>query len=170
MYHADEKLNIIEEAPKGKGGDILEHILLWNGEVVPGPCSNLVVKRKCFDQGCLFDSSFSTAADQDFCIQLASKYKGAYIDQVLWKYRYIASSMSRNVSVMEKDHIGVFNKAKSNGLFKSRPFQRQCFSNLYLIIAGSWWVNGENKLRALWFIIRGIAICPSNISKLIAKL
>tara|TARA_Y100001954_G_scaffold57286_1_gene61741 strand:+ start:1204 stop:2067 length:864 start_codon:yes stop_codon:yes gene_type:complete len=169
MYHADNELNIIEEAPKGCGGNILDKILLWEGEVVPGPCSNLLIRKKCIDSGCVYDPEFSTAADQDFCIQLAAKHQGAYIDKVLWKYRYIASSMSRNVMVMEKDHIGVFKKAEKNKLYKNNAFKRECFSNLYMILAGSWWVNGGNKLRGIYFIGKSLLTYPSNIKKLLSK-
>ena len=135
---------------------------------MPGPCSNLIIRKECVS-GCYFDPLFSTAADQDYCIQLASKFKGAYISEPLWKYRFIASSMSRNLFVMEKDHIGVFKKANQNKLFKSFWFKQKCFSNLYLILAGSWWVNGQNKSRAIYFIVLSFISYPSNALSFMLK-
>ena len=157
------------KAPRGIQGEFLDLILLWESEVVPGPCSNIVFRRKCYDEGIFFDRRFSTAADQDFTIQLAARYKGYYINKPLWKYRVLEQSMSRNISIMEKDHIGVYQKAKRLGLFRSFWFKQRCFSNLYLILAGSWWKNGNDKLKGLYFILKALLYYPLNIKKLIVK-
>lgn len=170
MYEADENLHKMGIAANGKTGNTLELILKWEGEVVPGPCSNIVFRKKCIEDGCSFDKALSTAADQDFTLQLASKYKSCYINKPLWNYRILSNSMSRNIAVMEKDHIGVYKKAEKNNLFKSFLFKQQCFSNLYLILAGSWYVNGKNKQRAIFFALRSILTYPPNIIKLIAKI
>ncbi|PCJ89757.1 MAG: hypothetical protein COA57_00970 [Flavobacteriales bacterium] len=170
MLSIDKNGNQLQYPEVGKNYKILENILLWNGEVVPGPGSNIITKKKCFDEGVIFDPNFSTAADQDFTIQLASKYQGKRIPEKLWYYRVIASSMSRNMEVMEKDHIGVYKKAAKNNLFKSFWFKQKCFSNLYLILAGSWWKDGNNKSRGLSFIFKSLIIYPPNIIKLVAKL
>lgn len=169
MYAVNEQLQNRSYAPKGKDNNFLENILAWNGEVVPGPSSNLVVKRKCFIEGLRFDPQFSSAADQDITLYLAAKYKGQRIAEPLWLYREIASSMSRNISVMEKDHIGVYQKAYYNGLFKSFWFKQKCFANLYYILAGSWWVNGHNKKRGLRFLLKALLAYPPIAIKLIKK-
>lgn len=165
----DEKSELIRTKTNGRGDHVLENILLWNGEVVPGPCSNLVFRKKLLDAGLAFDPEFSTAADQDFCLQLAGKYKSIFLPEALACYRILENSMSRNVAVMEKDHIGVYKKAERNHLFHSASFKRKCFSNLYLILAGSWWVNGKNKKRALLFMWKSVMNRPANIFKLVKK-
>lgn len=153
----------------GDDDSILMHYLLWNRTVVPGPCSNVIVKRKCLENGLRFDSQFSTAADQDFCFNLSAKFKGKRIAKELWNYRILSNSMSRNIAVMEKDHIGVYKKAAKNGLFHSFGFQQKCFSNLYLILAGSWWKDGNNKLRGSYFIVKALLIYPPNVVKVIKR-
>lgn len=170
MYHADANLKETEVAPKGTDENMLEKILLWESEVIPGPCSSVIVRKKCFDEGVSFDKELSTAADQDFTLQLASRYKGRRIPEPLVTYRLSSNSMSRNIAVMERDHILVYRKAAKNGMFYSDAFRRKCFSNLYIILAGSWWVNGNNKIRGLYFIVRAISIYPKNISRLIKKI
>lgn len=170
MYLGDPQMNRIGIAPIGRDDSILENILLWEGEVVPGPCSNMVLKRKCIDAGLRFDTDLSTAADQDYTLQLAAKFKGKYIEEPLWTYRTLPGSMSRNIKVMEKDHIHVYRKAARNKLFHSFTFRRKCFSNLYMILAGSWWVNGGNKLRGTYFIMRSLISYPPHIIKLLSKL
>lgn len=170
MYLTDEKDQKRSLAPLGTDQNILDNILLWEEEVVPGPCSNIVVRRTFIEQGIKFDPDLSTAADQDFCIQLASKMRGAIIKEPLWAYRVLGNSMSRNIAVMEKDHTHVFKKAKKNKLFHSFWFKQKCFSNLYLILAGSWWINGNNKLRGSYFILRSLLSYPPNIFTLLQKL
>jgi glycosyltransferase involved in cell wall biosynthesis len=166
---ADENGTITGPAPKGKAEKLLENILLWNGEVIPAPCSNLVVRSKCFDEGVRFDAEFSTAADQDLTLQLCGRYNGFYLAKTLVIYRVLGNSMSRNIAVMEKDHIGVYRKAARNGLFASPGFRRRCFSNLYLILAGSWWVNGGNKKRGLYFLLKSFFTWPRQLPNILRK-
>jgi len=146
----------------------LKSLLLWDSRVLTAP-SGIVFKRKCFDEGLRFDKKFSTAADQDFTIQLASKYKGFHINKSLWRYRILNNSMSHNIAVMEKDHIGVFKKAAKNKLFKSFWFKQECFANLYWILAGSWWKDGNNKLRGMYFILRALFANPFSFVRIFRK-
>ena len=138
--------------------------------MVPGPCSNVLVRRSYLGEDIKFDENFSTAADQDYTIQLAAKGgKAKRIPEPLWNYRVLSHSMSRNIAVMEKDHIGVFLKAEDNNLYKSNSFKRKCFSNLYLILAGSWWINGNNKIKGIRYIVKSILAYPQNVNKLLKK-
>ena len=155
----------------GKGKDVLRNILLWNGEVVPGPCSNiLVTKDLIMNSNIRFDEHLSTAADQDFSIQLASKSEPGFIEEPLWCYRHHCKSMSRTILLMEKDHMRVYSKCEQLNLFPTLWFRRQCFANLYVVLAGSWWINGENKWRGTLFMFWAIAEYPPVIFKLVTKL
>lgn len=170
MYEIDENSDIQGIAPEGTDINILDNILLWNGEVVPGPCSNIVLRKSCI-QKVLFDTNLSTAADQDFCIQLvANGFKGLRIPEPLWKYRVLSNSMSRNISVMEKDHIKVFKKAQQTKLFKSKIFEKNCFSNLYLILAANWWGNGKNKMLGIKYLFMSIITYPPNVLRVLERM
>lgn len=171
MNAINEQSQLLNDLPdKGTDKDILKSILLWETEVVPGPCSNIIVERSKLGETIRYDATLSTAADQDFCLQMASQgLKGVLIEEPLWNYRILGNSMSSNVKVMENDHIKVYKKARRNGLFDSFLFQQKCFSNLYLILAGSWWVNGQNKMRGLFFIIKSLIYYPPNIIKLLIR-
>ena len=157
-----------KEKELNKTGNILDSILLWDGRALTAP-SGIVFRRQCYTNGLKFDRQFSTAADQDLVIQLASKYKGYHINKPLWRYRILGNSMSHDIAVMEKDHIGVYKKAAINKLFKSFWFKQQCFSNLYWILAGSWWKDGNNKKRGLYFIVRALIANPFSIVKIFNK-
>jgi glycosyltransferase involved in cell wall biosynthesis len=169
-YQCDADLNIIQVNPAGTDINMLDKLLRWDGEVVPAPCSNMIIRKTCFQEGLCFDLTLSTAADMDLCIQLSSRFKGRYIDKPLIKYRILATSMSRNIPVMEKDHTALLKKCEASGLLEGFWFRQKCFSNLYLILAGSWWVDGKNKIRALFFMLRAVLAYPPSLIHLISKI
>ena len=168
MYNCDEILNIKEIAISGTDQNILENILLWNGEVIPGPCSNILLKRRCIlDSSIRFHSKLSNLADQHFCVLLAQKYKGRHIKQPLWKYRILKGSMSRSIQILEKDSISAYEIYSELNVFKSFWFKQKCFSNMYYMLAGSWWKDGKNKSRGMYFILRAIINYPPIILNII---
>lgn len=170
MYDADQDMKVIRVAPSGRDDNILENILLWEGEVVPGPCSNIVVRSDFIQRQIKFDRNLSTAADQDFCIQLAAQgWRAHHIKSPLWKYRILEGSMSKNIGVMESDHIYVFRKAESQSLYRSFLFKRKCFSNLFLILGVNWWVHGNDRKRALLFMVKSFLQYPPVIWKIVLK-
>ncbi len=171
MNMMDENSVFKGQTEDGTDINLFEHYLLWDRTVVSGPCSNIVIKRHCFEKSYLrFDPTFSTAADQDFCFNLSSKYAGKRISKGLVNYRIHSNSMRRNIKVMEKDHIGVYYKAKKNKLFRSFLFEQRCFSNLYLILAGSWWKDGNNRSRGFYFLLRSFIAFPPQLFKILKKL
>jgi glycosyltransferase involved in cell wall biosynthesis len=154
----------------GTDESLFDHLLLWDKTVIPGPSSNLVLRKECFSSSIKFDNNLSTAADQDFCFHLAHVYTGKRIPEMLCFYRILSNSMSRNMTVVEKDHIYVYKKAEANGLFKNLLFKHKCFSNMYLILAGSWWVNGRNKKKGFVFILQALVVYPFNSIKILKKI
>jgi glycosyltransferase involved in cell wall biosynthesis len=171
MYMADATLKTSSLAPVGTDRNILNNLLLWESEVVPGPCSNLMVRSKCLKEKKIsFDTKLSTAADLDFCMQLASNYKGKRIAEPLFYYRVLNNSMSKSVAAMERDQLWIYKKAVQNKLFKSFWFKQKCFSNNFLILAGSYWVNANNKKRGIYYIFRAIIAYPPSLLKLAKKL
>lgn len=147
----------------------LQSLLLWEGNIVTAP-SGLIFRRKCLESGLRFDTAFSTAADQDFCIQLASSFVPCHVPIILWQYRILENSMSRNIVRMESDHIAVFQKARNTGLMSNVKFRRICFANLYLILAGSWWKNGKNKIKGIKFILKSFFTHPKPLlTKLLCR-
>lgn len=170
MLQGDKDLLNQIQAPVGKDENILEDLLLWNGEVIPGPCSNLVIRRKCFDSGIRFNTKLTTIADQNLTVQLAFKYRGKLIKENLWVYRVLPGSMSKSLKVMEEDSVCTYSIYKKNNYFKSASFRRKCFSNMYLIVAASWWKDGNAKWRGFLFLMRAFFTSPVNTcNKLLKK-
>ncbi len=167
----DEKMQNTSPAPIGYDENIFENCLLWNGESVPGPCSNLVIKKNCFQQDLLFHPALSNIADKHFVVQLASRYKGKRIPKVLWSYRIVSGSMSKNIGLHETDTLKAYSLYKKEGFFKSRSFQQKCFSNMYLIVGASWWKDGGNKMKGAYFVFRALLAAPIHtLKKIFAKL
>ncbi len=169
--HSDENLNNQRPSPEGKDENILDDLLLWNGEVIPGPCSNILARRKCFDSGIRFDPRLSTIADQHYTVQLAAKHKGKLIKEILWIYRVLPGSMSKSLKLMEEDALMVYQLYAENNYFKSASFRRKCFSNMYMIVGASWWKDGNKKWRGLHFLALAFFSAPLNtMGKLFTKL
>lgn len=150
-------------------GDLVAKILRWEGDVIPAPPSNVVMRRSCFDSDLKWDTELSTAADQDLTIQLARRHRCQRIAEPLLTYRVRENSMSRSAQLTEQDHIRVFQKARANGDLSGTLFSRKCFANLFLIIAGTWWVNGRNRPRAILFILKAIWQYPPIIERILRK-
>ena len=168
---SDQFLQNQKAAPKGKDSNIFEDLLLWNGEVIPGPCSNMVVWRKCFDSGIRFDTNLTTIADQNFTVQISEKFKGKLIDEPLWIYRVIPGSMSKSTTLMEQDALATYNIYKKNNYFKSTFFRKKCFSNMYLIVSGSWFKDGKNFAKGLKYLLLGVIENPfTSIPTLFKKI
>ncbi len=170
IFHADESLHITGMAPRGSDVSILDQCLLWKTAPVPNPCSNVLAKRKCFLQGLRFDTRFSTAADQDFIFYLAKDFSGKLIHDNLLIYRVLPNSMSRNLMALERDHLAVYKKASNNKIFRSFAFKQRCFSNVYFMLAGNWWVNGKNKKRGMMFIFKALLANPLVFIRLMKKI
>jgi len=171
MLQGDQNLQNQTLAPIGKDANILEDLLLWNGEVIPGPSSNLLVRKKCLDAGIRFDKRLTTIADQNFTVQLASKFKGKLLNEALWVYRVLPGSMSKSLMVMEQDSLTTYAIYKENNYFKSAPFRRKCFSNMYMIVGASWWKDGNNKWKGVHFLMLAFFAAPINtIIKLLKKI
>ncbi len=138
----------------------LEDMLLSKGNYTTAP-SGIAVKKSVLHKIGGFDTNLSNNADQDFFIRiLAAGFKISYIKETLWKYRMHSNSMSKNVALLEKDLLYVFNKASKNNLFSSSLFKRRCYANVYSILAGSWWMNGNNKLRGIYFLLKAVITYP----------
>ena len=165
----DDATNQVRPAPPGRDDQILKYLLLWEGEVVPGPSSNLVIRRACYESGVRFDPNLSTTADRCFCMQLALAFIGKRIPEVLVEYRILPTSMSRNMVVTEHDNLLFYHKYAKKEFFNSFWFRQRCFSNIYLILAGSWYVQGSNLVRAWYFALRSILCYPPKLIQLINK-
>jgi len=160
----NEKSEPREEYIEANTINSADDILAWKlGYVASMGCA--IYKKSVVEKAGAFDNRLSTAADQDFHLRVAAITPIVAIDQVLFYYRIHDNNMHGNIGVMQTDHLLVFQKAKDQNLFKTGRFKRQCYANLYKIIAGSWWKQGNNKLKGIKFIFKSILIYPPIVKK-----
>ncbi|MCW8896435.1 MAG: glycosyltransferase [Flavobacteriales bacterium] len=162
-----EKLN---HQIRGENNPQLDDFLIQKANYNTNP-SGIVYKKKCFENVIGFDINLSNNADQDILIQmLAEGNTIGYIDELLWEYRIHGNNMSKNIGVLEKDTLYLFNKCANQKLFTNFWFERKCFSIMYLMLAGSWWKNGNNKLRGLYFIWLSVINYPPQLFNVLKKM
>lgn len=147
----------------------LNDMLLSKGNYTTAP-SGIAIDKNTLNTIGGFDLNLSNNADQDFFIRiLAAGHKIGYIPDALWKYRIHSASMSKNVRLLEKDILYVFNKASRNHLFHSFLFKQKCFAKVYLTLAGSWWKNGNSKTRAIYFLLKAFLTYPPELIKFLFR-
>ena len=160
----EENGNLLPEAIRTlTSKNLLNRLLLWDrGDVVPGPCSNIVAEKKLFDEGVRFDVSLSSPADRDICIQLAAVAEPAIIHEKLWQYRIHSQSMSNQNLKVAKEVMVFIKKMKNSTLFESRDVKRKALSNLYYMLAG-YYNNNGHKFSGLKYFSRAVLLSPGNI-------
>lgn len=144
--------------------NVVDNLLLWEGDVVPGPCSNIIVSKEQFAT-VSFDTRLSSPADRDICIQLAVKSEPVYLDEKLWLYRQHSLSMtSTNYKVID-EMLLLYKKADKNNWFSSKRLRRKALSNVYLILAGISFNFPQDKKRVVVFLLKSFYFSPLNVLK-----
>lgn len=169
MYNVNENLEQPSLATIGKDDNILLDLLAWNGEVIPGPSSNLVFLASCLKKEIKFSKLLSTIADQHFTVQLAYYFKGKRIDEPLWCYRNLPQSMSKSVGLLEKDAINAYSLYLKAGFYPNKIFILKSFAKMYLILAGSYWKNAKNYGKSLDYILKSFFIYPPLLIQALNK-
>ena len=152
----------------GAAGDVLDALLLWDGTQIPGP-SSVLIARNTLEAVGLFDEALSTSADMELFIRIASYCGVARINAVTWKYRIHPGNMHKNISLMEKDVMYLYEKARALKLFKDKRFERKCFATMYLVLAGTWRGDGKNLKRGLVFALMAVRKHPPIILNVLRK-
>lgn len=104
---------------KPRAGRITEHLFVDN--IVP--FSSSVVRRSCFDEVGVMDTSFRMAIDWDLWLRMSVRYDFAFVDEPLLRYRMGHSGqMSKNIFVREKDTMRIMEQflAAHPGLLPQR--------------------------------------------------
>src|SRR5690606_3582246 len=104
----DAELKSCGQILVGTDDDVLRTLLLQEKPSVPISCGNIVARRHCFEHGVRFDERLSNAADQDFTLQLASRFSSIHIAGAYTLYRNVPHSMSKNIHVYQADHLHLF--------------------------------------------------------------
>lgn len=140
MVEIDGSGNSLSERTDGREGVVSDALLRFEGSVVLGGGSGLMVPRRVFDEVAGFDTRLSTSADWDMFYQVSSRYRVSFVPEILLKYRVHSSNMHGNIAAMEHDMLIGFEKAFAGGNTAER---RKCYGNLHKMLAGSYFRSGK---------------------------
>ncbi|MDP4261658.1 MAG: glycosyltransferase family 2 protein [Bacteroidota bacterium] len=161
-YIDESNKPMIVELRNFKPYNILDNLLLFEGDVVPGPCSNIVATRELFGDEIRFDTRISSPADRDICLELAAREEPFFLDEKLWLYRLHSQSMtSVNYKVVD-EMIYLYKKADQRKWFSSPRLRRKALSNANLILAGISYHFPSQRKRVIGFLIKSFWYSPFN--------
>jgi glycosyltransferase involved in cell wall biosynthesis len=158
----DGEGNAIETKLDGLSGWHSHELLLFSRSVVLGGGSGFMVSRKVFDEVEGFDLRLLTSADWDLFYRISCHYQIEFVSEVLMKYRIHISNMHGNIARMEREMLLAFEKAFSEKSEKVQKIKRDAYSNLYKVLAGSYFHVGQymNFARTA---VKSIYLKPSNL-------
>lgn len=151
-------------------GRILDKLLLGCGDgsslIAIG---SFLIRAETFWEVGAFDPDLSNCADLEFYFRVAQRHPVVRVPEVGLHYRILPNSMHSSIPLLEKDTLTAFSKADAHRLFRDPLFRRKCYSNMYLMLAGSWWKNGNDKAKGSRFILRAFLAYPPILFKLLFK-
>lgn len=169
VMQCDDKLNDRRVEKGVDAYNLFTKVMLWQGETIPTLPSNVMVKAALMKEKFLFDEYLSNCADRYMKILLSKNATGAYVPEVLVKYRDSPGSMSKKIWLLEKDEKYIIRQIRKKNIVPSGSFRRRVIANIYLIISGSWYVNAHRPLKAIWFGLKAICTYPPIIDKVLGK-
>lgn len=156
------------EIKSGKEGYILNDLLRWEETCIPAP-SSILVKREVVEKVGGFEPSLSNAADFEFFFRVAKQYKIGRVPRVTWQYRVHGNNMHQNMALMERDELRSYELASQYHLFESEAFRRECYANMYLILAASWWGHKRRVGKTLYYLFKAISTRPAILGRILRK-
>lgn len=165
----DEKNISSNQVKKGKSGEILDDLLLWEDHVISPP-SGMIVRRSVINRVGQFDEQLSNNADQDFYMRVSAKYPIERIDRPLLRYRVHDNNMHSNIKVLERDSLLTYKKAKERRAFKTPSFRRRCFANMYLLLSINYLKHEKNFVKFIKYSFFAFFTYPLIIRRIVKKL
>jgi teichuronic acid biosynthesis glycosyltransferase TuaG len=126
----------ISEAPNKSPH--FEELVTWTTNSFTAMSSLMICKEKT--KGVLFNSRISSPADRDFMIRLAKISDAIYIDEVLWQYRILSNSMSKNEIKVIEDMLKQYEDYEDE-FYGSHSLKRKSLNRLYFIVYRTYFKN-----------------------------
>lgn len=135
-----------------RSGWIAQHIFKDN--LIPF-CAT-IVRRECFDNVGVMDTSFRMGIDWDLWLRMSVHYQFDYVDEPLLTYRVgHAGQMSKNFAVREQDTMRIMQKfIDANPTLLSRSLVQWAFA--YSFCNRGYYFRKDDGWRSLSFYLRAI--------------
>ncbi|MCW5970266.1 MAG: glycosyltransferase [Blastocatellales bacterium] len=145
----------------GREGWVAEDMLLFDGPVILGGGSGVMIPRRVFQEAGGFDERLSTSADWDLYYRIAAGYRIGFIDRVLLQYRRHGANMHGNVRAMEHDMLLAYEKAFGDEEQPPAIGRWRCYGNLHTVLAGGFFAAGEYR-KFFTHAVKGVCMSPRN--------
>jgi glycosyltransferase involved in cell wall biosynthesis len=162
----DEKGARLQTHLDGLEGSVAKDLLLFERPVILGGGSGILIPRATFEAVGGFDERLSTSADWDFYCRIALNQPVGFVPEVLMQYRVHGTNMHSNVKAMERDMLLAYSKAFSAAHPEIQTIRRQCYGNLHITLAGSFFRSGQyydfarHALKSIW-------LTPDNLTRVL---
>jgi glycosyltransferase involved in cell wall biosynthesis len=124
-------------------------------------CCSVMVRRDCFQTVGGFDPSLRSAEDWDMWIRIASSYPIAVIPEILASYRLLASSKSKNYSLVEKSLSAIIEKNFQGVPAKLLSLKKRSYAHANLNLAWKTIQSMEaDYQKAIKFRSSALNYCP----------
>lgn len=94
-----------------------------------------MIRRRCFDEVGIFDTSLDAAPDWDMWLRIAARYSFAVIKEPLVSYRQHSNNKSKNYPKLLHDFRTIIEKAFQAAPFELLHLRNRSYGNLNLLIA-----------------------------------
>lgn len=131
--------------PCAYDGDVYAQLLVRNFLV---SSSNPLLRRRAVEETGAFDESVPCAADRDYWIRLARRWRFALIPRYQVIYRRRAGSITSDVERQERGSLLVLERAFSEAPPELRSLRPQGFSYTYLYAAELWLSHAQRPAGA----------------------
>lgn len=163
QYLDETGTRILGEVRPGRQGQVLRDLLRRDFFFPPGAA---VVRRECLERVGLFDPACSAAADTDMWVRIArAGYAFGYVDELLFQYRVVKGSMSRNHAKQAQHEFIRLAKFFSDSDLPDdiKGLQAEAYSILHYEFAAKYYSVGRVELGQA-YIRQAIALCPTLAS------
>jgi glycosyltransferase involved in cell wall biosynthesis len=124
---------------------LLHGLVMFDGARTISCSSTSLIPRTLFESIGGFERQLSMSADLDLLIRIARRGEVVIMNEPLADYRVHVGSMSRDVALMERDMLLVFERLfrGHDALQWSARERRRAYANLHRMLAGSYLKAGE---------------------------
>ena len=168
MREFDKDDKTIAEYNQGQNGWCAKNILMIE-PVVVGPGSTSLVRRDTFEKIKGFDENkeMHPSEDWEFCYRVALISKVAFTPEILVEYRNHGGNGHLKIPRFERAMLLAYEKIFRQADLETLKLRRQCYGNLFTILAGSYF-QAQNYQAFLKNTIKSLWYTPQNINRYLA--
>jgi glycosyltransferase involved in cell wall biosynthesis len=151
----------------GRSGRVSRELLQFDGPVVLGGGSGIMIRRSTFEKIDGFDPRMSTSADWDLFYRASCVCEFGFVPEILVEYRIHGSNMHSDVKAMEHDVLIGLKRAFTDR--KLVRLRRDSYSRFFAMLAGSYFRAGKylDLVRTgFWSFCYGPSIFISRLASI----